>query len=30
LEGFETAKESTILKETFTPSPKEFKMPVTG
>jgi hypothetical protein len=30
LEGFETAKESTILKENFTPTPKEFRMFVTG
>ena len=30
LEGFETAKESTVLKEIFIPGHKEFKMSVTG
>jgi hypothetical protein len=30
LEGSETAKETTTLKETFTPSSKEFKISVTG
>ena len=30
LEGFETPEESSIENEIFTPSPKEFKMSVTG